>query len=359
VGYNWNTGITHYHLTGFDSTGKPIWDSGTATPIPSGSAITSAKLGRILYLPATDQLILAEAATTSTGTVDWTGIGGIVEVYNAWSTNPSSPTQTIHLNTTYNPKTIAAAGNYLFVGYVHTVPNIDAFNLTTGNLDATLNNSDPSHVYVGNDVDSMYGVRAYLTSTGEYVVTKDNYNGSSIILYRWTPPATSTTAQKISFSSMPDTVYGAAPIPLQATASSGLPITYTVTGPATLNGQSLVITGAGTVTVTAKQAGDSRYAAATPVAQSFTVAPAVLTVTAQNLSMAYGSALPVLQSSVTGFVNGDAVNVVTGVAALSTAATSTSPVGAYTITAAQGSLAASNYSFNFVNGVLAIYGGRR
>jgi hypothetical protein len=44
---------------------------------------------------------------------------------------------------------------------------------------------------------------------------------------------------------------------------------------------------------------------------------------------------------------------------LTTTATSTSPVGAYTITAAQGTLAATNYTFVFVNGVLDIFGGRR
>jgi hypothetical protein len=44
---------------------------------------------------------------------------------------------------------------------------------------------------------------------------------------------------------------------------------------------------------------------------------------------------------------------------LTTVATSTSPVGAYTITAAQGTLAAANYSFSLINGVLDIFGGRR
>jgi MBG domain (YGX type) len=146
---------------------------------------------------------------------------------------------------------------------------------------------------------------------------------------------------------------------LQATASSNLPVTYTVTGPAFVTSQNLTITGAGAVTVTANQSGNSSYFAAPPVARTFTVAPAVLTVSAQNLSMAYGAPLPTLLSSTTGFVNGDSASVVTGSAALSTAATSTSPVGAYTITAAQGTLAATNYNFVFVNGVLDIFGGRR
>jgi hypothetical protein len=280
-------------------------------------------------------------------------------VYRGWlAGNTTTPTQVITISSP-NPKSIAAAGNYLFVGYVHTVPNIDAFNLTTGALETTFINSSPDTVYVGNDVDSMYGIRAYLRSTGEYMVTKDNYNGTSIIIYRWTPGATST-AQTVNFPSVPNVVYGTAPIALQATASSSLPVTYTVTGPAVLSGQNLAITGAGTVTVTANQSGNSSYAAASPVTRTFSVAPAVLTVSAQNLSMAYGAALPTLLSSTAGFVNGDSAGVVTGAAAaLTTTATSTSPVGAYTITAAQGTLAATNYSFVFVNGVLDIFGGRR
>jgi hypothetical protein len=129
-------------------------------------------------------MILASGVTGST---DWTGIGTRVEVYHGWlAGNTSSPNPVITLSST-NPKSIAAAGNYLFVGYVHTVPNIDAFNLTTGAQTITFTNSNPSNVSVGNDVDSMYGIRAYLRSTGEYVVTKDNYNNTNIVVYRWTP----------------------------------------------------------------------------------------------------------------------------------------------------------------------------
>jgi hypothetical protein len=51
-------------------------------------------------------------------------------------------------------------------------------------------------------------------------------------------------------------------------ASSNLPVTYTVTGPAVLSGQNLTITGAGTVTVTANQSGNSSYATASPVTHS-------------------------------------------------------------------------------------------
>ena len=66
---------------------------------------------------------------------------------------------------------------------MHTVPNIDAFNLKTGKVDLTLIDSSQS-VYVGNDVDSMYGIQAfYDEGKNEYIVTKDNYNGASITVH--------------------------------------------------------------------------------------------------------------------------------------------------------------------------------
>lgn len=113
------------------------------------------------------------------------------------------------------------------------------------------------------------------------------------------------------------------------------------------------------MTVTAQQSGNTYYTAATPVVQTFTISPAILTVTAQNLSMAHGAPVPTILSTIIGLANGDSPSVVIGAPALATTATSASPVGAYTISAAQGTLAAANYNFVFVNGVLDIYGGRR
>lgn len=58
---------------------------------------------------------------------------------------------------------------------------------------------------------------------------------------------------------------------LSATASSGLTVTFTVvSGPATVSGATLTVTGAGVVTVEATQGGDADFAAASPVRQTFT-----------------------------------------------------------------------------------------
>ena len=172
--------IYHYPLTGFDGEGKPTWGPAVTISIPESIR----PLTRIIYLADSDTMILAQGIP---GSADWTAMQSRIEVYHGWSAGNTTKPDTVINLTSVNPKSMTAAGNYLFVGYVHTVPNIDAFNLTTGHLDTTLINANPTAVYVGNDVDSMYGLRAYLTSSGEYVVTKDNYNASSIIVHRWTP----------------------------------------------------------------------------------------------------------------------------------------------------------------------------
>src|SRR2546429_5857223 len=81
---------------------------------------------------------------------------------------------------------------------------------------------------------------------------------------------------------------------------------------------------------------------------------AVVTVTANNASRAYGAANPTFTASYSGFVNGDTAAVLSGSPSLSTSASATSDVGSYTITAAQGTLAAANYTFAFVNGTLTV-----
>ena len=161
--------------------------------------------------------------------------------------------------------------------------------------------------------------------------------------------------QTISFPNPGTQAYGVAPITLTATASSGLPVTYTVlSGPAWVSGNILTIIGAGSVTVEADQSGNSQWQAAPPVVDSFAVNPAVLTVTANNATMTYGGALPTFTASYNGFVNGDGQGVLSGSPSLTTTATSNSPVGTYAIVAAAGTLAAQNYVFVFVNGVLTI-----
>ena len=164
----------------------------------------------------------------------------------------------------------------------------------------------------------------------------------------------SRAAQTIAFDALPNVTYGVAPVTLAATASSGLPVSYTVTGPATLNGSSLTISGVGTIAVTALQIGNTSYLSATPVKQSFIVSPAVLTVAATNLSVAFNQPIPALTYTVMGFVNGESATVVSGTPTESTAATVGSTPGSYPIIISQGTLFAANYAFSYINGTLII-----
>jgi hypothetical protein len=57
---------------------------------------------------------------------------------------------------------------------------------------------------------------------------------------------------------------------------------------------------------------------------------------------------------ISGFVNGQGIGIVTGTPNLSTTATSISRAGKYPITITQGTLAAPNYFFENVPGVLTV-----
>ena len=94
------------------------------------------------------------------------------------------------------------------------------------------------------------------------------------------------------------------------------------------------------------------------VPQTFSIAKANLTVTANNATREYGDANPAFSASYSGFKNGENLGTseVTGTPSLTTSATATSAVAgsAYAITAAAGTLSSANYSFTFVDGQLTI-----
>ncbi|HWV65272.1 T9SS type A sorting domain-containing protein [Chitinophaga sp.] len=179
--------IQHYPLTGFAANGKPIWGPVISTPTPASIA----RLNQLQYIPASDVMVLAGGST------DWTLIGNRIEVYHGWVAGNRTPDTVITLSRA-QAKSMSAAGNYLFVGY-YAIPDIDVFDLTTGALVLTMNSSNPN-VYVGNDVDSQYGIKAYHRSTGEYMITKDDYNANKVVLYLWTPPAAADSSGGSSFT---------------------------------------------------------------------------------------------------------------------------------------------------------------
>ena len=184
MSYDKTNAIQHYPLTGFTSAGRPIYGPVVSTPTPASIA----PLNRLGYLPSSDKMVLAGGST------DWTLIGNRIEVYNGWLAGNRTPNTVITLSRG-QAKSMAVAGDYVFIGY-YAIPNIDVFSLATGSLVLTL--TPTGGVYAGNDTDSEYGVQAYHKSTGEYLITKDDYNGSKVVVYSWNPADTSAAIGPMS-----------------------------------------------------------------------------------------------------------------------------------------------------------------
>jgi hypothetical protein len=261
-----------------------------------------------------------------------------------------------------------AAGNQATTNATVTVADNAAPTVVTRNINADLDES--GHVSItAADVDN--GSSDNCTAQEDLVLSIDVSSftvanaGANIVTLTVedahgntnTSTATVTVTdrlnQTITFNAIADRTYATGNFDLSATASSSLPVSFTVvSGPATLTGNTLAITGIGLVTIEASQAGDSEYKPAENVQQTFTINPALLTVTATNKSMTYGNALPILSIGYTGFANGETAAVLTEQPEITTTATATSDAGNYPITLNGGS--AANYTLALVNGTLTI-----
>jgi gliding motility-associated-like protein len=239
----------------------------------------------------------------------------------------------------------------------------DNKNITYGDAIPTLTFSFNATDFVNSETEAVIDVDPDISTTatiasdaGTYPITlvdgsDDNY---SFIFTQATLEITQAS-QTITFTDPADKTYGDADFNLIASSDSGLPVDFSiVSGPATLSGSTVTITGAGTVVVEATQAGDVNYTAATPVQQSFEVAKAQLNVIADNKTITYGDAIPTLTFSFNAadFVNSETEAVIDVDPDISTTATIASDAGTYSITLADGS--DDNYSFIFTQATLEI-----
>jgi alpha-tubulin suppressor-like RCC1 family protein len=144
-------------------------------------------------------------------------------------------------------------------------------------------------------------------------------------------------AQTITFTSPGNQVLSSPTVTLTATASpSNLPVTYSITsGPATVLDSTLTLTGAGSVVVTANQAGNFKYAAATAVSRTITVSKGV-----QTLTFTLPATIPLSSSPVTLAASSNAglavtYSVVSGPATVSGSTLTLTGTGAVTVRASQ------------------------
>jgi hypothetical protein len=281
------------------------------------------------------------APVTITAVLSWTGSGAAPTVsavtiggngpsgYSATTCGtPSGDTMTC--TATYTPTAADGAGSYTETatfagdsGYgVSSSPQTNNF---------TINQATSSMSLASSLSPSTYGQPVTFTAT------IDGENG----LVKGRTKKNGVKAQDVSGS-------------VTWSANTGCGTTTVTTGNpgvATCTTSSL---GVGTDTITAAYSGDSNHGGSTGTLNQV-VNLAVLTVTAGNATGTYGQPLPSLTKyTITGFVNGDPSLVVTGTPVEGTTATPTSTPGTYPISITQGTLAAANYTFTFVNGTLTM-----
>lgn len=204
------------------------------------------------------------------------------------------------------------------------------------------------------------------------VNTSYSYIGFAFALYGWSSTA-GTTAPTFTFdlTGLPAKAYGGAPFDVDGytTTNSSGAISF-ATGPGSVG---CSVTAGGTVTITgaaveparcileASVAADATYSAAGPIAQSFNIGKAVLTVSARSETITYGDA-PALGVDYSGFVGTDDAATLTGTLGYSfqgDAGTTYGPspapptdAGLYMVLPT--GLASANYGIMYNSGILTI-----
>ncbi len=242
--------------------------------------------------------LLADAAVQYAATLPATvTLGDLAQTYDGSPRTATATTSPAGLSVvfTYNGSTTfpVHAGSYAVVG---TITSAGYHGSASGTLviapaAATVTLGDLVRTYSG----SAQGATATTVPAG--LAHSVTYNGSTTAqthagLYAvaasvtdpdYTGFASGTfqmtrNTQTISFAPLGSVPVGAAPFALPASASSGLPVTFTSSNPAvaSVDGNLVTIVGVGTTTITASQGGNGDYYATTDIAQDLTVSEALM-----------------------------------------------------------------------------------
>lgn len=153
------------------------------------------------------------------------------------------------------------------------VVNISATALTAGDsfqlFSATTRNGSFSAIILPTLTTGLVWDSSALAATGTLTVAKG--------------------PQTITFGALSAQTFGDASFAPDATASSGLTVSYESSNPAvaTISGNIVTLVGAGPATITATQAGDANYLPASPQTQPLPVNQAVAAITLENLAVNY------------------------------------------------------------------------
>jgi hypothetical protein len=224
-----------------------------------------------------------ECAVTSGGYVEITGAGSCtVEASQAGDSNylaAKAVKQTF---------TIAKASQTIsFSVEEHSYGEADF------SISATATSGEPVSFAKKSGECELHGSLVHLTGAGSCTIVASQAGNAD---YKAAPEVLDTfsihaASQTITFPEIPNQAYGGEPVPLEASASSGLAVSYAASGPCEISGETVVTNGVGTCEVTASQSGNSNYEAASSVTRSFAVGGGDQTITFKNPgTQTYGEA---------------------------------------------------------------------
>jgi hypothetical protein len=378
---------------GFSTTAGPTSPVGGYSITPAVGGLSAGNYvvmpaGGTLTITTATLMVSANNASRAYGAANPTFTGNVSGLLNgdtasgapSLSTGATSSSSVGEYTITVAAGTLSASSNYTFsfVSGTLTVGKA-ALTVTANNQTVAYGAALPAFTatiggFVNGDTSSMVsGAASFRTNA---TTTNGNPNAG---LWTITPSAGTLSATNYSFPTFNAGTLTVGKVGLSVTANSQA-ITYGAAFPAFtatisgfVNGDTpWVVSGAASFWTTASTTNGNPNAGSwtiTPlpgtlsaINYSFsafnpgtlTVGKALLTVTASNASTVYGAPLPWLNSTMTGFVNGDGPAEIGGAASLTATAVASSTVGSYPIIAAMGTLASPNYSFTFANGTLFI-----
>jgi len=249
------------------------------------------------YIIITNVLTLPYFAVSSDPTAFATKLDGtnLTVSFVAYPTNPATLTNLCKI-TVYATETNGLTTNSSFSvvpsvagSQTITFPQIptqpyttNAFNFTNY---PTSSSGIPVSVSLSSGPAKVTNGGLYFTGTGTVSLTAvTETNANYQYNYKAVKPVTNSfvvapASQTITSPSLTNEVYGGSTVKLPATDSAGFSITYSiVSGPASINGDTLTITGAGTIIYKASAASNADYLAVT-VTNSFVASQASQTIT--------------------------------------------------------------------------------
>ncbi len=179
------------------------------------------------------------------------------------------------------------------------------------------------------------------------------YNGGAVPTFEQFTTLRPST-QTINFNQLADAVYGDAPLNLEGSSTSGLPIHYVSSNSdvAEINGDQIIFNGAGNAIISATQVGNGAFEPAETVEQDIQVNKATLSIMVEDASRLAGEPNPEFVLTYEGWVGDDGIEDINQAPTASTIADELSVPGTYPISISGGN--DENYTFNFQEGTLSI-----